>query len=275
MSMKRHATKNGASEYKSRKAHRGLHKAARHKSILARLSDEQTCSIVELATALNVSGETIRRDIRELSAAGHVAKVHGAVVLPESETEQAYQKRLRINATEKRAIADAAVKLIPDASSLMIDTGSTTTYFARYLAERTRLIVITNCAEIARTVASKRGNEVYLAGGVLRVDDDATFGSSAVTFVEQFRADFAVLSVGGFSADGIMDYHLEEARLAQAMITRARTTMVLADSSKFRMAAPVWIADWSDVDVLVTDSGASADLIKALEAKDVEIRVVK
>lgn len=275
MNVKRHRTNSGTSGHKGRKANRGLHKAARHRSILARLSDEHTCSIVELATALNVSGETIRRDIRELSGAGHVAKVHGAVVLPESETEQAYQKRLRIHAREKQVIADAAVKLIPDASSLMIDTGSTTTYFARYLSERTRLIVITNCAEIARTVASKRGNEVYLAGGVLRVDDDATFGSSAVTFVEQFRADFAVLSVGGFSTDGIMDYHLEEARLAQAMITRAKRTMVLADSSKVRMAAPVWIADWADVDVLVTDSGAAPDLVKALEAKDVDVRVIR
>lgn len=254
---------------------RGLHKAARHKSILARLAGEHTCSIVELATALKVSGETIRRDIRELSAQGHVAKVHGAVVLPESETEQAYQKRLRINAREKRAIADAAVKLVPDGSSLMIDTGSTTTYFARYLSDRNRLVVVTNCAEIARLVASKKDNEVYLAGGMIRVDDDATFGSTTVNFIEQFRADFAVLSVGGFNVDGILDYHLDEARLAQAMINRAKKVMVLADSSKFYKAAPVWVEDWHNIDMLVTDGGAPLELVETLRGKDLEVQVIE
>lgn len=232
-----------------------MKKRARHSAILERLSAYRECNISELATQFSVSGETIRRDIKSLSEKGLVQKVHGGVVAPEFPAEQEYRKRLRINAAEKKAIAELAAARILNGASLMLDTGTTTAYLARALVEHQDLLVVTNCAETARILATSRRNHVYLAGGEFRPENYAAFGASAVRFLESFRVDFAILSIGGIHSDaGFMDYRLEEAELAQTMMKRARQTIVLADHSKFDLHAPVWVADFNQIDWFITDA---------------------
>jgi DeoR family glycerol-3-phosphate regulon repressor len=231
-----------------------MHKTARQATILKTLTLQGTCRVTGLAAQLGVSDETIRRDIQAMANRGLVERVHGAVVLPDLFREPDFRRRLDHNAEAKRAIARSAARHVRDGESVMLDTGSTTVYVARALAQHRDLMVVTNCAEIARGLASRNRNRVYLAGGEFRAEDSAVFGAAALRFVEQFRVRTAILSIAAIDAqDGLMDFHLAEADFSRAVIRRAERVIVVADGSKFTAQAPIKVCDLTDIDLLVTD----------------------
>lgn len=142
----------------------------RHGDILRLLEETGTITTAGLAQRLGVSQETVRRDIRPLSETGMVVKLHGAISLPSMIGEAPFERRLRDNADAKRAIARLVAQGIRDGDSVMLDTGTTTSYLARELRLRRRLTVVTNSSDIARTLATVNGNRVHMAGGELRSD---------------------------------------------------------------------------------------------------------
>jgi DeoR family glycerol-3-phosphate regulon repressor len=190
-----------------------------------------------------------------MAADGLVRKVHGGVVRPEPQMEPGFHDRLMQHAEAKRAIAQTAATLVRDGDSLMLDTGSTTTYVARALRQHRNLLVVTNSVDIARALASRNGNRVYLAGGELRADDGAILGPPATAFVEQFRVRLAFLSIAAIDLeDGLMDYHLAEAEFSRVVMRRAETRVIVADRSKFGRRALVTVGPPSAVDTLITDA---------------------
>ena len=230
-----------------------LHK--RQNEILAAVKSSGACSIVELATLLKVSDETIRRNIKPLVHQGLIDKVHGGIVLNQNqEPEPPFERRMNEQIEEKKLISTLLSEIIKDGDSIMLDTGSTTAYVARALSDHRNLSVVTNCTEIARTLARESSNRVHICGGALRADDWATFGSSAISFVRQFHATYAILSIGGVTDTGeFMDYHLEEAEFSQAVIQQTKKTIVVADHSKFGSRNFVKVCDFEQVDMVVSD----------------------
>jgi DeoR family glycerol-3-phosphate regulon repressor len=229
-----------------------------------------------LAEQFAVSDETIRRDIKVLANKGLVERVHGGAVLPDLFREPNFQKRLNRDAEAKKAIARAAAAQVRDGDSLMLDTGSTTAYVARALTQRRNLMVVTNCAEIARTLATNGRNKVYLAGGEFRADDTASFGPSTIGFVERFRVRHAVLSIGAIAAaDGFMDFHLSEAEFSRAVIACADRIMVVADHSKFSAQAPVQVCGFAEVGALITDQPPPAAIARRLAEARVTVTIAE
>lgn len=251
-----------------------MHKTARQAAILKTLTLQGTCRVGGLALQLGVSDETVRRDIKAMANRGLVERVHGAVVLPDLFREPDFRRRLDHNAAAKRAIARAAALRVRDGESVMLDTGSTTVYVARALAQHRDLMVVTNCAEIARALASRNRNRVYLAGGEFRAEDSAVFGAAALRFVEQFRVRTAILSIAAIDpTDGLMDFHLAEADFSRAVIRRAERVMVVADGSKFAAQAPIKVCDLKEIDLLVTDRPPPAEAGARLAEADVSVIV--
>jgi DeoR family glycerol-3-phosphate regulon repressor len=248
-----------------------LHK--RQNEILAAVKSSGACSIVELAQALKVSDETIRRNIKPLVHEGLVEKVHGGIVLNQNqEPEPPFEKRMNEQIEEKKLISSLLAEIIKDGDSIMLDTGSTTAYVARALSERHNLSVVTNCTEIARTLARGPTNRVHICGGALRPDDWATFGSSAIAFVRQFQVTYAVLSIGGVTDSGeFMDYHLEEAEFSRAVIEQSRKTIVVADHTKFGSRNFVKVCDFEQVDMIVTDRQPPDNILLRLTESGVAV----
>ncbi len=253
-----------------------MHQSARQAAILRSLDLHGSCTVTGLATLFEVSDETIRRDIKAMANKGLVERVHGGAVLPDLFREPDFQKRLNRNAEAKKAISRAAAAQIRDGDSLMLDTGSTTAYLARALTQRVDLMVVTNCAEIARTLAANGRNKVYLAGGEFRADDMANFGPAATRFVERFRVRHAVLSIGAIAADdGFMDFHLDEAEFSRAVIARANRVMVVADHTKFAAQAPVKVCDFAEVGALITDQPPPAAVAQRLDEAGVTVTIAE
>ncbi|MGB3177096.1 MAG: DeoR/GlpR family DNA-binding transcription regulator [Albidovulum sp.] len=240
----------------------------RHADILKILEADGSATISALAEKLGVSLETIRRDVRPLTEMGSITRIHGAVGLVGQIGEAPFQKRMRENAAAKQSIARNLAASIRDGESIMLDTGTTTSYIARELLGHRRLTVVTNSTDIARTLATQNGNRVYMAGGELRPDSGAAFGKSALDFISRFTVNHAVISAGAVDASGVMDYDLEEAEFARLVLARGDRRIVVTDHTKFGRRGLIAVASFADIDEIITDRPPHSDIAAVLAASD-------
>ncbi|MEP2715997.1 DeoR/GlpR family DNA-binding transcription regulator [Pseudophaeobacter sp.] len=230
-------------------------------------------SVEELATQLNASRETIRRDLSRLSEAGKIQKVHGGASMPRVMGEGSFKQRLSENVDAKMEIAKATARLIQPGETLFIDTGSTTLFFVEAIAHIQGLTIVTNSTEIARTIATAdTSSRVYLLGGEFGSDNSQTFGAMATMQVRSFRAHHAILTIGAMDArSGAMDFNIEEAQVARAMIEQSETVTVLADSSKMGALASFEVCPLTLIDRLVTERLPPAEILDGLQAQGASV----
>jgi DeoR family glycerol-3-phosphate regulon repressor len=245
----------------------------RHGDILKLLEIDGSMAVSDLAERLGVSLETIRRDIKPLAESGAVLRMHGGVALPSALGEAPFEKRMREMSAAKKKIAECVARTITDGESLMLDTGTTTSFLARELLGHRRLTVITNSSDIARVLASVNGNRVYMAGGEIRPDSGAVFGLSAIEFIARFSVDHAIISAGAVDPSGILDYALDEAEFARTVLSRGRRRLVVTDSSKFNRAGLIRVCGFGDVSEIVTEAAPPAGIAEAIRSADSRLTV--
>lgn len=242
--------------------------------ILQTVRSRGSCTIMELAQMLSVSDETVRRHVKPLAIKGLVHRVHGGIVLPDQLQEAPYLRRMDEHKKAKQLIAHKAAQLIQNGESLFLDSGSTTAYVAMALRNHRDLSIVTNSIEIARTLATRNNNRVYMAGGELRGDDAAAFGKSVVDFIGQFHIGQAVLSVGAINSKAeFFNYHLQESEVSRAAIKQADKVTVVADQTKFSRQALVKICALEEVDLLVCDASPPQTIINKFKLAETHIEL--
>ena len=244
----------------------------RHEAIMDLLSRQGRASVETIASELGVAPQTIRRDLSSLAAMSKVVRHHGGASLLAGTEYTSLESREGIALEQKRRIGVACARLIPNNVALMVNSGTTTGAVAKRLNEHTGLRVITDSVKICDQIKGFTGVQVWITGGCVRASDGAVIGSSATEFIAQFRADFVIFGAAAISADGsLLDYDMEQAAVARAMITHARRVILCADSSKFQRMAPVVIGHLSEVDTLVTDPQCSEVLRQLCQASKVNV----
>lgn len=229
----------------------------------------------ELAQALDVTLQTVRRDVQRMADEGWLTRFHGGVRLPSSTTENiAHQQREALHAEEKMQIASAVARAIPNGCSLMLNIGTTTEAVARALHAHTGLRVITNNLNVATILSANPECEVIVVGGVVRGRDRGIVGEAAVDFIRQFKVDMAVIGISGIEEDGTLrDYDYREVKVSQTIIQHARETWLVADHSKFNRPAMVEVAHLSQIDRLFTDERPPSAFVALLEQAQVRCEV--
>ncbi|RKR38751.1 DeoR/GlpR family DNA-binding transcription regulator [Paraburkholderia sp. BL17N1] len=246
----------------------------RQAEILRLLREQRTCTITDLAGRFDVSDETIRRNIKPLIADGLLIKVHGGVMLPERLDEPPFQRRMTASQEGKRAIGARIGELVRDGDSLILEGGTTCLHIAQALAARSRLTVVTPSIEVARVLAPRNGNRVFITGGELRPDDCAAVGDSALAFLRQFHVRYAIVSVTAIDMQGrFMDALPADAAFSQAAFTQAERRVVAADHAKFGHSALVHAFGADAVDLLVTDEAPAPALAQVFAAAGVDVEV--
>ncbi len=250
-----------------------MNPSIRQYKIVNLIRERNRVAVDELAKLLKISKETVRRDLAVLARAGKVQKFHGGASLPMIAGEGPFRDRMSENSAAKAAIAEEAVKLMASGETVLIDTGSTTHYFAEQLAELSGLTVVTNSAEIARIISQAQSqSKAFLLGGEFNADNRQTVGSMAIQQIRSFRAHHAVLTVTAVDLrTGIMDFSIEEAQVARAMIEQAESVTVLVDSSKFDRIASFEVCGLDRVTNLVCDRLPSEKIQKALKKAGVSV----
>jgi len=235
---------------------------------------EQGRVIVDvLAEQLDVSRESIRRDLNALSTQGLVRKFHGGAEYPNTDSESAYRVRMTENVQAKRQIARRAAALFGKGDTLFVDPGTTTQYFSDELAKVAGISVITNSSPIAQNLSnSDVDNQVYLIGGQFHGDRASSYGALAVEQIHLFHASDVVLAVAALNAQtGLTNYLVEEAEVGRAMLSHARRVTVLADHSKIGRTALFEVCPLDRIDRLVTERAPEADFAAALREAGVEV----
>ena len=224
--------------------------------LLEEVGARGSVSVEALAERFAVTLQTVRRDVKLLSAAGLLARFHGGVRVPSSTTENiAYRQRQLLNETAKACIARAVAAAVPSGCSLILNIGTTTEAIARELLRHKGLRVITNNLNVAAILSDNPDCEVIVAGGIVRTRDRGIVGEVTVDFIQQFKVDIGVIGISAIEADGTLrDFDYREVKVARAVIEHSREVWVAADHSKFNRPAMVELARFDQIEMLFTDT---------------------
>ncbi|MEN9714881.1 MAG: hypothetical protein RJA35_348 [Actinomycetota bacterium] len=252
--------------------------AERHSFILDELNNRGAVRITTLASQLDVSEMTVRRDLEMLADQGLIFKVHGgATVKTDSPlvTELPFRTKSQREQAAKDAIAKAAAEMVQPAAALALLGGSTVFALARQLVQIPRLTIVTNSLPVSDLFQREgRSDQTVILAGGLRTPTDSFVGEITVSVFDRLNIDIAFTGahgidpVGGFSSPNLL-----EADTNRAVRARAKKLVVLADHTKWGQVAFSTFAQLEDADVLITDSDMAADTVKELKARIPDIRI--
>lgn len=245
--------------------------AERRRSIIQTLQRDGKVLASELSRELNVSEDTIRRDLRELAAAGVLQRVHGGA-LPHSPTTASFTVRQHQAPGAKAAIAQAAISLIRQHQVIILDGGSTPLQVAQHLPYDLHATVITHSPPVALALAEHPEIEVIMIGGRLYKHEIVNIGAATVEAYQNIRADLCFLGIGSLHPDvGISTLELEEVYVKRAMIASAAEVVALTSAEKLGTAAPYIVGPISDLTHLVTEQAIADEMLAPYKAKGVTI----
>ncbi|AWB84165.1 DeoR/GlpR family DNA-binding transcription regulator [Corynebacterium liangguodongii] len=254
----------------------------RRRQIASLTAIEGRVNVTDLAEKFHVTAETVRRDLAVLHRQGVVHRVHGGAVASQSflTTEFSLDARSRSASTAKSAIAQAALRFVPEHSEggIFLDAGTSISAFAKLLATDPRAAswpIVTNSLPIALDLSTAGLPHVHLLGGSVRAITQAVVGAMALRSLALMRADVAFIGTNALSVDhGLSTADAQEAAIKSAMVTNARMVVVLCDSTKIGNDYLVSFASLDDIDVVVTDSGAPESIVSELTERGVEVVTV-
>ena len=227
----------------------------------------------DLAAELELSEDTIRRDLRELAKGGLLQRVHGGA-LPLAAAEVDFNRRQSISTEGKRAIGEAAGRLIQPGQIVILDGGTTAVQLARQLPIALQATIVTHSPSVAVELANHPLVEVILIGGKLFKHSVVTMGTAALEALAHIRADLYFMGVTGVHPKaGLSTGDLEEAYMKKALSDHAAETIVLASSEKIGVASPYKILPIEKISGLIVENGTAEDELSAYA--DLGITIVK
>src|SRR5580700_813362 len=247
--------------------------------ILKFLLQRGSVTVDELIALLGASAPSIRRDLTRLEARGLIRRTHGGAALVQEllyepfRYDTAFQTREHRFAKEKRHIAVAAAELIEENETIGLTAGTSTTWVARSLRHRSNITIVTNAVNIGMELCNMPGLNIHLTGGYVRWPwSFSLIGAAAINFMGDIFLDRLFLSVSGIDAErGTTTNQSDEALSFRAMVKQAKQVIVVADASKLGMVTPSLICPIADVDVLVTDAGATDEMVEAFTRKEIKV----
>ena len=245
----------------------------RHQFILKKLQEKGKVSIPQLVDEMQVSGVTIRKDLKMLEEKKLLFRTRGggSVNNPYA-IERPINEKEYIKSDEKKRIAKAALSLIGQNDSIIIGSGTTVFELARQLHPEKRIIVITPALKVALELCNRPNVEILQLGGLVHQSSSSTAGSFAERILDELSCGVLFLGVDGIDLEhGLTITNLTEASLNQKMIGLAQTVVVMADSSKFDRRGLGKICNLSQVDYIITDSEVDRDIVSQIEKTGVHV----
>ncbi|MEW1720036.1 DeoR/GlpR family DNA-binding transcription regulator [Streptomyces sp. NPDC093109] len=269
-----------------------MNRYARMNALLDAMAAEGHVDVDSLARQFGVSPTTIRRDLNHLHEQQLVTRTRGGAVATTVNYDLPIRYRRASHAPEKTRIGRAAAALVGTGDVVGINGGTTTTEVARAIAEGRpdddaarhdsarhdtkppeQITIVTNAINIAGELTVRRHVKLIMTGGVARLQSFELTGPLAYDTLAQIDLDYAMLGVDAFDpALGAKALDEDEARINRLMAERARTVVVVADSSKLAARAFARICPPGAVDYLITDTGAP--LVAVEEIRDAGVRVI-
>jgi DeoR family transcriptional regulator of aga operon len=255
----------------------GLALEERRQRIRGLLQERAQLTVAELARLFAVSAVTIRSDLAALDEIGALVRIHGGALPRRESDELPIDIKQSLHRAEKVRIAAAAVELIRDGETIILDSGTTTAEIAKQIRglKLGSLNVITNALNVAVLLASVAFVNLVIPGGILRRRSWSLSGPQAEKAIRELQADTLFLGVDSLDPEvGLMTPYVLEAQLNAQMIGIARKVIAVTDSSKLLRRNLSVISPVDEVDLLITDRKADAKCIEAIRGRGVEVKLV-
>jgi DeoR/GlpR family transcriptional regulator of sugar metabolism len=240
--------------------------------VLGRLQRFGKVIAAELAVEFGVSEDSIRRDLRELAAAGLCKRVYGGALLATASTT--LEERRALQPERKQALAKVAASLVLPRQILIIDAGSTNLAIAAALPERQQLTVVTNAPDVAAALMGRPGFEVLMLGGRIDHTIGGAVGAQTVRDMQGLRADLCFPGACAIDADsGLWTMDAEEVVLKRAMVEASGETVMVATNDKLLNAATHHTAPIASVTHLVVERDADVRIVGRFRVKGISVHV--
>ncbi|GAC1368242.1 MAG: DeoR/GlpR family DNA-binding transcription regulator [Actinomycetota bacterium] len=241
----------------------------RHQQIVQRARSAGRVDVAALAAHLDVTPETVRRDLTTLERQGVLRRVHGgAIPVERLGFEPSLADRDARMQTEKERIAKAALEEVIEGGTIILDAGTTTSRLADLLPDKRSLTVVTNGLPIAMKLLARPHITVFMVGGRVRGQTLAAVDEWALAALRETFVDVAFLGTNGVSVErGLTTPDVAEASVKRAMITSAGRRVLLADHTKVGSDYFARFAQLGDLDVLITDTGLDEETAAQLAAQ--------
>lgn len=247
--------------------------------IMEIINEKKKVEVEELVDTFNVTGATIRGDLRELQRRNLVTRTHGGALLTDESIDRInvkddpiYRERIQNNLDYKSAIGRKAAELVNDDDSIIVDDGSTTLQVIKSLDPEKRVTVLTNGLDICYELLRHPKAIIYSTGGKVNKEDFSYYGNVALEVTSRFNASKAILGTSGISvARGVATPSEEKSALKRAMISNSDEVIIVADHTKINRTSFIDVCPIEEIDVLVTDDRAPADFVAELQALGIRV----
>jgi DeoR family transcriptional regulator, aga operon transcriptional repressor len=254
---------------------------ARLAAIFTALQQSGSVSVDALSKEFDVSVVTIRRDLDALERRGMLRRTHGGAVSIEPlfyepfRNDRSFQAQVERFAEEKRRIGRAAAALIKDGEIIALTPGTTTTEVIRGIPFNHKITVVTSTVNVAMELSKRKDLEVFVTGGHLRGDWFSLVGPTAAQSLSHLLIHTLFIGADGIDAKcGVSCYSPDEAQLNSAMVKRAQRKVAVVDHSKFGVVAGWRICPTSELDIIITDTGATNEMIAPFERAQIQVNRV-
>ena len=241
--------------------------AQRQAELRELLRSRRAATVAEIATALNVSESTARRDIDKLSGDGIISRSHGGAIIAESTTfEPLFEDRRLHNPQEKARIGKHALTLLKPGQSVIFDSSSTVLSAVEALSQNPiPITAISNDVKAASELALIPQVSVVMPGGEVREGSFTLLGSYTKSFFDNLHADVALLGIHAITGTVLSEAGLSVADIKRAIIGAAQRVILLVDHSKFGPPAFFEVANLEAIHDLITDNATPKNIIETIE----------
>ena len=255
--------------------------------ILEIVIEKGSIEVEEVAEELKVSLATIRRDFDSLAKKQLLSRTHGGAIATGGSLAIPLTYKVAKEDEAKQRIAEAAADMVSRYDVIGINGGTTTSAVARAIVQRPEfaagnimdlvpaLTVVTNALNIAAELTVRPQIKIVVTGGVARPQSYELTGPFAQEVLKEANIDIAFLGVEAIDAViGAAARHEDEAQVNRQIAARAKTIVVVTDSSKFQNRAFASIRPVSEIDVLITDDGIDKKTVEDFRTIGVEVVIV-
>lgn len=247
-------------------------KEERLQIILKMLETNQRVTSLELSQILNVSDDTIRRDLNELDQNGLLLKVHGGAI-PKSSTPYKLKERVNFAHEEKVILAQKSLEFFKDGQVIILDNGSTNMEVAKVIPLDMKLTIFTNSIPVAQILSEHPNVELFLLGGKVFKDAQTTYGHDVIEVLGQIRADLCLLGICSIHPEiGLTIPDYEECQSKRKMVEVSQKVIALVTADKIGTAENFVVCKYKDLDIMLTDGVLYETLPAEYRGKGVEIK---
>jgi len=235
-------------------------KKERQAYILRQVSLHNSVLSTDLSSSINVSEDTIRRDLNELADDGKVIKVHGGAL---SKSFNSFYLRADVyNVDNKKLVAEKAVSLIKDGMFILTGGGTTIVEMARLLPESLKATFFTGSIPAAYEYAQHPNIEVIFIGDKISKKSQIAVGGEAISKIKNIKADLCFLGINAIDVEhGITDNDWDIVQMKKAMIESSAQTVVMTISEKLNTAQRIRICGFDEVAMLITELNPANPLL--------------